>query len=149
MNKQNRNSYWQKNQNLIYLTFKSRLKITSQFLLHASSQLNKTFSLIYLYHLRFTDHLLLEYSLDIRILLIIIKLMALISLKYVLKCNYIQTFYYFLTSGGLKDKCMIDDVELLSLITAGACHDHEHPGFTNAYLSEALDPLALRYNGIN
>lgn len=45
------------------------------------------------------------------------------------------------------DKCAVNDLELFSLIIAGACHDHEHPGFSNAYLIENLDPIAVRYNG--
>lgn len=45
------------------------------------------------------------------------------------------------------DKVKLDDIELMSLIVAGACHDHEHPGFNNLYLVENRDPIALRYNG--
>ena len=41
----------------------------------------------------------------------------------------------------------MNDLEMMSLIVAGACHDHEHPGFNNVYLVESRDPIAIRYNG--
>jgi hypothetical protein len=37
----------------------------------------------------------------------------------------------------------------MSLIVAGACHDHEHPGVNNVYLMESRDPLAIRYNDVS
>lgn len=55
--------------------------------------------------------------------------------------------YYFSASCGLREKCKIDDLELMSLVVAGACHDFEHPGFNNVYLVEVRDPIAIRYNG--
>ena len=36
---------------------------------------------------------------------------------------------------------------MMSLLVAGACHDHEHPGFNNVYLVDTKDAIALRYNG--
>lgn len=45
------------------------------------------------------------------------------------------------------EKVKLDEIELMSLIVAGACHDHEHPGFNNAYLIETRDPIAIRHNG--
>ena len=41
----------------------------------------------------------------------------------------------------------MDEIELLSMIVAGACHDHEHPGFSNPYLVDNRDPIAITYNG--
>ena len=41
----------------------------------------------------------------------------------------------------------MNDLEMMSLVVAGACHDHEHWGVNNVYLVEAKDLLALRYNG--
>ena len=46
------------------------------------------------------------------------------------------------------EKCNIDDLELMCTIIAGACHDHEHPGFNNVYLTDTRDPIAIRYNGM-
>jgi hypothetical protein len=48
---------------------------------------------------------------------------------------------------GLFEKCKINDVEFMSTIVAGACHDHEHPGFNNVFLIDTKDPIAIRYNG--
>lgn len=41
----------------------------------------------------------------------------------------------------------MDDLDLMSIIVAGACHDHEHPGFNNVYLVDMRDDIAIRYNG--
>lgn len=49
----------------------------------------------------------------------------------------------------MKDKCKINDLDFMSLIVAGACHDHEHPGVNNIYLMETRDPLAIRYNDVS
>ena len=42
-----------------------------------------------------------------------------------------QTFYNFMTTCNLKDKCKLDQWDTLSYILAGACHDVEHPGLNN------------------
>ena len=55
--------------------------------------------------------------------------------------------YYFLKTCGLRDKCGVNDIELMSLIVAGACHDFEHPGVNNVYLVENQELMALLYNG--
>ena len=47
------------------------------------------------------------------------------------------------------EKCAFDDLEVLCLIIAGACHDFEHPSLNNQYLVETNDPLAIKYNGNN
>lgn len=45
------------------------------------------------------------------------------------------------------EKVKLDDIELMSLMVAGACHDFEHPGYNNAYLIDIKDPIAIRHNG--
>ena len=40
-------------------------------------------------------------------------------------------------------------MEFASIIIGGACHDHEHPGFNNAYLIETRDEIANRYNDVS
>lgn len=43
--------------------------------------------------------------------------------------------------------CAFDDLEILGVIMAAACHDFEHPGVNNQYLIETRDSIALKYNG--
>jgi hypothetical protein len=50
-----------------------------------------------------------------------------------------QTFYYIAISCELKQKCDLDDWDMMSYIIAGACHDVGHPGFSNPYLIEQKD----------
>jgi len=48
---------------------------------------------------------------------------------------------------GLSEICNVSSLEMMTLIVAGACHDFEHPGVNNAYLTETKSELALKYNG--
>lgn len=43
----------------------------------------------------------------------------------------------------------MDNLDLFSMIFAGSIHDFEHPGFTNPYLINSGDALAIRYNDIS
>lgn len=52
-----------------------------------------------------------------------------------------------MTTCGLEQKANLDALEIMSIIVAGACHDHEHPGFNNAYMVETKSEIAIRYNG--
>ncbi|CDW89816.1 UNKNOWN [Stylonychia lemnae] len=60
-----------------------------------------------------------------------------------------QSFYYFSVTCGLKEKCKIDNLDFMALLVAGSCHDHEHPGLNNIYLTETRDPIAIRYNDVS
>lgn len=60
-----------------------------------------------------------------------------------------QTFYFISTTGDMKKQLELDDWDMLSYIIAGACHDVGHPGFSNVYLIERNDPIAIRYNDIS
>lgn len=57
-----------------------------------------------------------------------------------------QTFYHYCTAGQMAQKCDVDQFELMTYVLAAACHDVEHPGFSNVYLIETRHNLALRYN---
>lgn len=50
---------------------------------------------------------------------------------------------------GLTDKCKLDKMDMLAYITAGACHDVEHPGYNNIYCMESSHGLAIRYNDVS
>lgn len=45
------------------------------------------------------------------------------------------------------DKVQLQDLEMVGVMVAAACHDYEHPGFNNAYLVETRDIIAIRHNG--
>ena len=60
-----------------------------------------------------------------------------------------QTFYYFLTTGNLRQKCELDDLEVFSYLMAASCHDLDHPGFNNIYMIEKRDMIAVRYNDVS
>ncbi|XP_041378478.1 high affinity cGMP-specific 3',5'-cyclic phosphodiesterase 9A-like [Gigantopelta aegis] len=44
---------------------------------------------------------------------------------------------------------ILDDIDILTLITSAICHDLDHPGYNNAYQINARTELALRYNDIS
>lgn len=59
-----------------------------------------------------------------------------------------QTFHYF-CKAGLEQKAALDPTELVSLYVAACCHDYEHPGVNNVFLSNVKDPMAVRHNDIS
>lgn len=60
-----------------------------------------------------------------------------------------QTFNYYMVAGGLRDKCKMDNVEILSCLVSACMHDYEHPGVNNAFLVNMVDEKALRYNDVS
>lgn len=42
----------------------------------------------------------------------------------------------FLQKGNLAQKLQICELEYFGIITAAVCHDFEHPGVNNAYLTK-------------
>lgn len=59
-----------------------------------------------------------------------------------------QTFNYF-CKAGLEEMAALDNTELVALYVAACCHDYEHPGVNNTFLSNIKDPMALRHNDIS
>jgi hypothetical protein len=43
----------------------------------------------------------------------------------------------------------LNDLEIFVLLLAALCHDVDHPGLNNAFLSASNDPLAIRYNDLS
>lgn len=39
----------------------------------------------------------------------------------------------------------LDDLDAVSLLIAGVCHDFGHDGYNNAYHVNAMTPRAIRY----
>ena len=56
---------------------------------------------------------------------------------------------YFLNSCGAKELLQLNIYDFCVCYLSAACHDVGHSGFTNAYLINTLDPLAIRYNDIS
>lgn len=60
-----------------------------------------------------------------------------------------QTFYFLITTGGLREKIGLDNWDIMIYTIAGACHDVGHPGFNSPYLIENRDEISIRYNDIS
>ena len=60
-----------------------------------------------------------------------------------------QTLYFFLMKGNWMTKSEIDNLDLISCIIGGLCHDYEHPGYNAAFLIKTNDKLTVRYNDIS
>jgi hypothetical protein len=57
-----------------------------------------------------------------------------------------QNINMFMQTGGLAEKLKLDELEYLGVLTAAVCHDYQHPGVNNAYLTKVQDPIAIRHN---
>ncbi len=60
-----------------------------------------------------------------------------------------QNSYYYCIDCEFKDKAQLSDLDMCSIIVATSCHDFEHFGVNNAYLTETKHELTLRYNDIS
>jgi hypothetical protein len=52
-----------------------------------------------------------------------------------------------LKKGRIKEKIKIDDFDQCALLISCIIHDYKHPGFTNAFLINTSNPIAIKYNG--
>ena len=50
-----------------------------------------------------------------------------------------QTFNYFLQGDGLIKKCKMTYEESMAYLIAAVCHDYEHPGVNNVFLTQIRD----------
>ena len=60
-----------------------------------------------------------------------------------------QTFNLFLTQGKLGPLLKMDELDYLGTMTAACCHDFEHPGVNNVFLTKIQDPTAIRHNDVS
>ncbi len=60
-----------------------------------------------------------------------------------------QNSYYFCMDCEFKEKSKLTDQDMVAIIVATCCHDFEHFGVNNAFLTESKHDLALRYNDIS
>ena len=57
-----------------------------------------------------------------------------------------QMMYMFIKQGDLATIAQLNYLDLVSAITAAACHDFAHDGFNNAYHVNFMTDRALRYH---
>jgi 3'5'-cyclic nucleotide phosphodiesterase len=57
--------------------------------------------------------------------------------------------HLFLTQGNLKGVAELNQIDVLSLLLAGICHDLGHDGFTNGYHVNAMSERAIRYSDVS
>jgi hypothetical protein len=57
-----------------------------------------------------------------------------------------QMFYLFIKDGNLATVAKLNYLDLLSAITASACHDYNHDGLNNTYHVNFMTDRALRYH---
>ncbi|KAH7331498.1 hypothetical protein KP509_20G036700 [Ceratopteris richardii] len=62
-------------------------------------------------------------------------------------CDVLHAAYLILTLVEAQN--MLNTLEIFALLLAALCHDVDHPGLTNSFLSVTNDPLAIRYNDIS
>ena len=61
-------------------------------------------------------------------------------------CDVAQSMYMFLTQGNLCQIASLTYLDMLSAITAAACHDYDHDGFNNSYHVKFMTDRAIRSN---
>jgi len=57
--------------------------------------------------------------------------------------------HLFLTQGGVIKLLELNQVDILSFLLAGICHDLGHDGFTNGYHINAMTDRAIRYSDVS
>lgn len=57
-----------------------------------------------------------------------------------------QMFYLFIRHGNLAQIAQLNYLDMVSAITAAACHDYDHDGYTNTYHVNFMTDRALRYH---
>eukprot|EP00747_Dinoflagellata_sp_TGD_P217872 gnl/TRDRNA2_/TRDRNA2_90208_c1_seq1.p1 gnl/TRDRNA2_/TRDRNA2_90208_c1~~gnl/TRDRNA2_/TRDRNA2_90208_c1_seq1.p1 ORF type:complete len:455 (-),score=76.21 gnl/TRDRNA2_/TRDRNA2_90208_c1_seq1:141-1325(-) len=59
-----------------------------------------------------------------------------------------QFCYYQLAISNTARKCLLS-LDIFALLIAALCHDAGHPGYTNQFLIDSENDLALRYNDVS
>ena len=57
-----------------------------------------------------------------------------------------QSMYTFMKHGNLAQLAQLNYLDLISAISASACHDFDHDGFNNTYHVNFLTERTLRYH---
>ena len=56
--------------------------------------------------------------------------------------------YLFFKQGNLHQIAQLNYLDMVSAITAGACHDYAHDGYNNSYHINFMTDRALRFHDI-
>ena len=54
--------------------------------------------------------------------------------------------YMFIKDGDLANLAQLNYLDMVSAITAAACHDYDHDGYNNAYHVNFMTDRAIRYH---
>ena len=57
-----------------------------------------------------------------------------------------QMIYYFLKTTNLNNIAELNHLDMVSMLTAAACHDFDHDGFTNTYHVSMMTERSVRYH---
>ena len=57
-----------------------------------------------------------------------------------------QMMYYMIKHANLETIANLNYLDMVSAITASACHDFDHDGFNNAYHVNFMTDRAIRYH---
>ena len=60
--------------------------------------------------------------------------------------DMVQSLLVYLLFGNMQKVLEFNDLDLISLFISGAIHDLGHPGYTNNFLINTKNELAIRYN---
>lgn len=60
--------------------------------------------------------------------------------------DMVQTCLLFFLYGELQKTLMLNEIDITSFFLSGIVHDYKHPGFTNNYLINIKNEIAIRYN---
>jgi hypothetical protein len=63
--------------------------------------------------------------------------------------DVLQTCYMYIKRGSIDKILRFDEVDQSALLISTIIHDFKHPGFTNLFLINTGDPIAIKYNGNN
>lgn len=63
--------------------------------------------------------------------------------------DVLQTTYVLTEKGSLYYKCLLTELDYISLMLSAICHDYKHPGIGNSYIINSVNSMALTYNDMS
>ena len=62
--------------------------------------------------------------------------------------DVMQMVLHQFTTGNLIELAKLDHIDQVATLVAGACHDFNHDGFTNAFHVNTMSDRAIRYHNL-